>query len=76
MDRCSTREDVASRVGVLSEQLQELAAHGKIALTRLASATRSINEAETTFGVTRDFRAQCVALDAIQAELGNGSVAP
>ena len=76
MGRCTTREDVAGRVGVLSEKLQELATQGKIALAELASATRSINEAETSFGEHQNFKAHCLALDAIEAELSANNPAP
>lgn len=65
---CSSREDVTARVSLVSSELQQAAAQGKIKVEQLAGGIRRMNAAANTYNTTQDHQAYCDALDEIGEE--------
>lgn len=63
---CSSRADVEARVALVSSQLQEAAAQGKLSVEKLAEGIKRLNEASTAYNASSDHQAYCEVLNELR----------
>jgi hypothetical protein len=62
---CSSRADVEARVALVSAQLQEAGAQGKLSVEELGQSIKRINQAAAAYDTSHDHQVYCSALDVV-----------
>lgn len=65
---CGSRADVEARVALVSSQLQEAAAQGKLSVAKLAEGIKRLNEASTAYNANADHQAYCQVLNELKGD--------
>ena len=65
---CSSRADVEARVALVSSELQDAAAQGKLSVEKLAEGIKRLNEASTAYNANNDHQAYCGVLNELRGE--------